>query len=157
MKPVENEQFWKERISEANKRGDIRYSVYLTSDRDWDYLNKVHSDLIKEHLKGKVLDAGCGYGRLSQWVDDYVGVDISPDLLEYARNNYPDKTFLQADLKNLPFKDGEFDWAVCVSIKQMIRGNVGDEAWAEMEKELKRVARNILILEYSNPEQYEIL
>jgi len=156
MKPVNEESFWRKRIERA-KEGREHYSVYITSDKDWSYLNSVHEELLKKECTGRVLDAGCGYGRLSVLFDDYVGVDFSKDFIEIAKSKYSDKTFVQAKLENLPFKDNEFDSAFCVSVKEMIIANRGGEAWEKMEKELKRVAKKLVIFEYTDPEKYEVL
>jgi len=155
-KPVNKEDFWKERIENA-KRSREHYSVYITSEEDWNHLNKVHERILKTECTGKVLDAGCGYGRSSELFDNYVGVDFSPDFIEIAKAKYPNKTFIQSKLEQLPFKDNEFDVAFCVSVKHMVVGNQGQEAWDIIEKELQRVAKKVLILEYTDPQNYEVL
>lgn len=151
---VNSTQFWKHRIDTAQKE---HYSVYVTTEEAWKKIGEIHKNIIKQECGGKILDAGCGYGRMSEWVHDYTGVDFSPDFIEIARLKYPDKKFMVADLEALPFKDKEFDWAVCISIKHMIEGNLGKEAWQKMETELKRVAQKVLILEYTEPERYWII
>lgn len=147
-------EFWKERIANARKE---HHSVYVTSESDWDYIGQVHKEILGNVVSGRVLDAGCGYGRMCEWVKDYTGVDFSPDFIEIAKKKYPSKVFIQADLKELPFKDNEFDWVVCISIKNMIIGNQGGEVWDVIEKELKRVSRRVLLLEYTQPFKYTIL
>lgn len=152
-KPIDQTDFWKERIDTAVKD---YFSVYVTSEGDWHRINKAHIQHF-EKMTGRVLDAGCGYGRNSIYFSDYVGVDFSPDFIEMARRRFPDKTFIQANLKDLPFQDSEFDWAFCVSIKRMVQDNLGDEEWNLMLKELTRVAKQVMILEYEDPEPIEIL
>lgn len=156
MKKVNEPGFWKERIDWAVK--DF-FTVYVTTDEDWNYIRKVHKELMDTHIpkESKVLDAGCGYGRWSENFDNYTGIDISPDFIDMAKSKYPDKTFLVADLSKLPFKKQEFDWAFCVSIKAMVIGNLGEAVWEKYLRQLKKVAKNVLILEYSKPWEYEIL
>lgn len=155
-KAVDKEEFWKERIERAKKSKE-HYSVYITDENDWKRLNKDHEETFKREIKqgDRVLDAGSGYGRSSVYFDNYVGVDFSPDFVELAQEKYPDKEFWVADLKDLPFKDQEFDVAFCVSVKEMIIANLGNEAWEKMEKELKRVSKKLLILEYTDSHEYE--
>lgn len=155
-KPIFDLGFWKERI-EGAKKGREHYSVYVTHDADWDKINKVHKEIIGKEVKGRVLDAGCGYGRTSEWLENYVGVDFSPDFIEIAKKKYPHKEFVVSDLRKLPFKDGEFDWAVCISIKEMVQSNMGNDEWVAMEKELLRVSKHVLILEYTSPDNYIVL
>lgn len=67
----------------------------------------------------KVLDLGCGNGRLYElfagYNINYAGVDFSEQLIEIARNKYGDY-FRMADILNLPFSDGNFDsvWSIAV-------------------------------------------
>ena len=154
MKAIDQHSFWKERIDNADRE---HYSVFICSDDEWNRIGQIHKDIIQKETSGKVLDAGCGYGRASEWVEDYTGVDFSPDFIELAKSKYPNKTFIQASLKGLPFKDNEFDFAFCISMKAMVVGQMGEKEWDLMEKELKRVAKKLLILEYGNPEQYWII
>jgi malonyl-CoA O-methyltransferase len=154
MKPIHKLEFWKERIDKAAKE---HYSVYVTNESHWERINAVHKELLEKLVTGKVLDAGCGYGRWSELFSDYTGVDFSPDFIALAQKKYPQKNFLVANLKALPFADKEFDWAFCVSIKKMVCDNLGEAEWEQMQTELKRVAQQVLILEYEDPEPYEII
>jgi len=71
------------------------------------------------NLNGKnILDAGCGQGYFSKILSDkgaekVIGIDGSENLIELAKNNYPENKKLQffvQNLKNpLPFKNNEFD------------------------------------------------
>ena len=155
--PTSSPDFWKQRINEA-KGHNNEYIFYQVGSDKWSEINNIHREIISnEEVKGKVLDAGCGTGRLSEWFDDYVGVDFSPDLLEIAKEDYPDKKFIKADLKKLPFGKDEFDWAVCCSIQDMVLRDSGLEEWKLMREELLRVAKRVLILDYPNPKRYSIL
>lgn len=167
-KPIDKESFWKERIEYAKNQGKLHYSVFLAHEALWKQINADHEQIIKEHVKDtdKVLDAGCAYGRMSEIIPgEYTGIDFSHDFIEEAKKLYPSKHFLVADLKELPFKDHEFDIAVVVSIRHMIIGNLGQETWDKMEKELKRTCKKVLLLEYGTNDkdnklessQYEIL
>ncbi len=58
----------------------------------------------------KILDAGCGNGRLVRWLrengfeGDYFGVDNSKELLKFAKKNFPDERFEFHDLRGLTLK-----------------------------------------------------
>lgn len=155
-KPIDKIEFWKDRIDTAVKP---HYSVYVMHEQGWNRINMIHDELIDNHIPkdAKVLDAGCAYGRWSEKFENYVGVDFSPDFIEKAKSKYPLKEFHVGNLKKLLFKAKEFDWAICVSIKRMVLDNLGEEEWNKMQKELKRVAKKILILEYEDPTEYEII
>lgn len=153
--PVNTTPFWKERIERAKHEGREHYSVYIARQALWDNICEQHEKILKRETAGmRTLDAGCGYGRASEWVESYTGIDFSPDFIAIAQQKYPDKFFVQGNLANLPFPDDAFDVAFCISIKNMIIGNLGIEHWQPMENELMRVAKKVLILEYENPELY---
>lgn len=71
------------------------------------------------HASGKrVLDAGCGVGwgsklLLEAGASSVVGLDISEEALADCRRRAPEVEFVQGDLQDLPFADGEFDLVVC--------------------------------------------
>jgi len=155
-KPIDKLEFWAERIKTAVQE---HFSVYVIHDAGWSVINKAHKELLKTHIPkdSQVLDAGCGYGRWSSEFENYTGVDFSPEFIKRAQGKYPKKTFIQGNLKSLPFGKKQFDWAFCVSIKKMVIDNLGEEEWKKMQKELKRVAKKVLILEYENPTEYEII
>jgi SAM-dependent methyltransferase len=62
--------------------------------------------------KGRVLDLGCGSGRVAQHFGDrfeVVGVDVSEEQLRLARANAPAAAFVHDDFAGLDFPDGSFD------------------------------------------------
>lgn len=157
-KPVDKLEFWANRIKTAVSE---HYAVYVANEVLWGRINKAHEKIIKELItnEDKVLDAGCAYGRSSVFFnpENYTGVDFSPEFIANAKKKYPNNDFMVGNLKELPFADKIFDWAFCVSIKKMVIDNLGEEEWLLMQKELKRVAKRLLILEYETPNEYEIL
>lgn len=67
-----------------------------------------------------ILDAGCGYGRISKVILDststakVVGVDISSSMISYASNWLGSRFEGQlSDLQSLPFSDGIFNSVIC--------------------------------------------
>jgi ubiquinone/menaquinone biosynthesis C-methylase UbiE len=63
--------------------------------------------------KDKVLDLGCGSGRLFELFKGknigYTGADASEELLKEAKKKYPDAKFVETDAMSLPFPDNYFD------------------------------------------------
>jgi len=66
----------------------------------------------------RVLDLGCGNGRFSTLVaaEDYVGADISQELIRQAQAAHPDKRFVLVEPLNLPFEDALFDKVFCLAV-----------------------------------------
>ena len=161
-KPIDTLKFWKDRIDAAKKEGPMHYSIYLK--KTMSDIDARHHQIIQKlgiNKQGvQVLDAGCGYGRNAKWFSEknYVGIDFSPDFIDEAKIHFPDYDFHVVDLMiPLPFGEKQFDWAIFNSIRQMVEGNLGKEAWETMLENTKKVAKNVLILEYTTPEQYDIL
>jgi ubiquinone/menaquinone biosynthesis C-methylase UbiE len=58
----------------------------------------------------RTLDVACGTGFLTRHLrGEVVGLDQSEAMLEIAREQAPDATFVQGDALSLPFRDREFD------------------------------------------------
>lgn len=81
------------------------------------YFHPVVIERIKAHLKLeqpvlKALDVACGTGQssfaLKAICQNVTGVDVSPEMLEFAREN-PGIEFLESGAENLPFEDSSFD------------------------------------------------
>ena len=67
----------------------------------------------------KVLDLGCGNGRLYELLVpygiEYYGVDLSDELVKIAKKNVPDGKIMQGDITDLPYEDSEFDLIISVA------------------------------------------
>jgi ubiquinone/menaquinone biosynthesis C-methylase UbiE len=58
----------------------------------------------------RTLDVACGTGFLTRHLPgELVGLDQSEAMLEEARRQAPNATFVQGDALSLPFEDGAFD------------------------------------------------
>ena len=74
-------------------------------------------DLLRFVQGGRVLDAGCGHGRYSELLQgagfEYLGIDLSPKMIELARGGYPDAKFEVGDMYDLS-RFGTFDaiWSI---------------------------------------------
>jgi ubiquinone/menaquinone biosynthesis C-methylase UbiE len=113
---------------------DINYARYLLEKTRKDY-NLIAEDFSRtrrqmwEELKfleeyvidgKKILDLGCGNGRLYELLKDrtidYYGVDFSEKLIEIARSRYPKARFQVADVLNLPFPNNFFDKIFSIAV-----------------------------------------
>lgn len=92
---------------------------------EYDYIWEVPTEMFllkKEYfLPGvKVVDFGCGPSILIKHIlpyrvlknIDYIGVDISKEMLKLAQKNIPQGTFVQADMETKKFKSNSVDIVV---------------------------------------------
>ncbi len=142
---------------------DKKYAEYLLRKTKEDY-NLIADDfsrtrwniwaefnIFRDYVKNgdRVLDIGCGNGRLLELLNDktikYLGVDVSEKLIEAARQKYPGNEFLIASALNLPFSDNSFDKVFLVAVLHNIPS---EEFRSQILKEAKRVLKpgGLLIL-----------
>jgi SAM-dependent methyltransferase len=95
------------------KRGD--FVGEYTGDR----LRKVEEvilDRYRDELGGRVLELGSGAGRvtrhLAKIADEVHALDVSPAMVEYARQAVPEAIFYVSDMRDLPFGPAAFDAVV---------------------------------------------
>jgi len=92
----------------------------------WQFELRMLLGALKPCRGERILDAGCGTGRLAQELAargaEVTGVDVSPAMLEIARKKMQGKkaVFLRADVTVLPFAPASFDAAVCFTVLEFI-------------------------------------
>ena len=99
---------------QANVRYWVGESVGHQARRD---LRKVEAVILERYgddFKGRVLEVGCGAGRvmghLVTVAAEVHGIDISASMIDHCRRAYPQGTFRVADLRDLgEYDDGFFD------------------------------------------------
>jgi SAM-dependent methyltransferase len=108
----------------------------------------------REALSGRVLELGCGAGRLTGYLSEIAssthGLDISPAMVAYCRRRYPRATFGVGDLRDVSaFKPGSFD--VIVASYNVI-DVLGDAERAGVLEGIHRVLRpgGLLIMSSHN-------
>ncbi|MFH0410605.1 class I SAM-dependent DNA methyltransferase [Corynebacterium sp. L4756] len=108
---------WKE-LTEADPSHSHNYA------RRWKVLAAQGKDIYGEartadamlERGSKVLDAGCGTGRIGGYLakqgHNVVGMDIDPILIDYAREEHPDVQWEVGDLSNDEVPESDFDLAI---------------------------------------------
>src|SRR3954454_22536035 len=87
------------------------------------------------------LDVGCGAGAFRALIlrrcapKAIVGIDPSPQQIEYARKNFPSVTFEVGDSMDMRFGDGEFDFVASALVFHFIPDRA--KAFTEMNRVLK--------------------
>jgi 2-polyprenyl-3-methyl-5-hydroxy-6-metoxy-1,4-benzoquinol methylase len=74
----------------------------------------------------KVLDVGCGSGKLLQAFSEnrinYLGIDPSEALLANAHKQYGDYNFENGNIMNLDSFESDYDYVFCIAVLQHIPG-----------------------------------
>ena len=125
-----NKRAWERVANRYNRRRDVRVGVLF--------------EAFTEALPAgaRVLDVGSGTGLpysklLAGQGYDVVGVDVSSKMVELARTNVPEATFLEASMTEMEF-DGEFDGALSVFSMLLLDPPRFREAAARIDRSLKR-------------------
>ena len=101
------------------------YDVFASHyDERRDYLDSFEKDEVKRMLgnvKGKkILDIGCGTGRLMRYLIDsgaeVVAADLSAAMLAKAQKNFRGVKTVKADIRDLPFEDESFDIVIAAFV-----------------------------------------
>ncbi len=81
---------------------------YVASFEDWHEAEKLAID----YVRGRVLDIGCGAGRVTLYLQDngldVIAIDVSPGAIEASKSRGVENAQLM-DVKNLEFPDDTFD------------------------------------------------
>lgn len=159
---VFNPAYWRERIEWAIQNKNLHWSIFYTGAGQFSEIEERHRAILADLIKpgDSIFDAGCGYGRVLDLLPKgnyrYLGVDISPDFITLAQTRHIHHTFRVHDLREPIQVDAEFEWAIAGSMRPMIRGNCGPEAWETIKANIFRVAKKILYLECNVDEPGEV-
>lgn len=79
---------------------------------DYDKEYRFYDSILKKNDCHSILEVGCGSGMLARrFLENgysYLGVDLSNEMLNIARNEINEDAFIQSDMRNLSF-DQKFD------------------------------------------------
>jgi SAM-dependent methyltransferase len=107
-------------------------------------LRPVEEELIERHseaLAGRVLELGCGSGRLTGYLSELspsvLGIDISPAMVAHCQLTYPRATFGVGDLRDLSgLESGGYDVVVAgFNVLDVL----GDRARREVLSDIRRL------------------
>lgn len=94
-------------------------------------------------LDAKVLDFGCGYGRITKQISelgysDVIGIDSSKEMINRGLSDYPELDLRHLSTEVFPFADGEFDSIVLCAVLTCIREQSSRD---NVLRELRRVLK----------------
>lgn len=117
------------------------YDAALRDELDAKPLDRALLDCFVELVgDGRVADVGCGPGHVTAYIaerhDDVIGVDLSPQMVEVARERAPQLTFEVGSMLDLHSYAGQ--WAGAVALYSVIHFSAGERrrACAELSRAL---------------------
>ena len=120
------EATWEERASRSGLRSVLDHEDSRGMKNE--YMDALHRVVLDRYLlpsnDEKILDFGCGIGRLTSYLGrtgaEIIGVDVTKSMTDIARKKYPEQIFLCYDGTNLPFENNYFDKEVSVFVLQHV-------------------------------------
>lgn len=102
----------------------------------------------------RVLDLGCGTGEFSPYFSKsrYVGIDIDPKNIVYAKKHYKGD-FRVADGRRLPFPNGSFEKVMVVGVFHHLSTEDCQLVFKEVKRVLKKNGK-ILIMEDTKSDRF---
>jgi ubiquinone/menaquinone biosynthesis C-methylase UbiE len=101
-------------------------------------------DVFKQAGKTNLLDLGCGVGRdtttLSESNPKIIGADAAHSGLMLAKERNPSLRLVEADARQLPFRDEYFDGIYCFGL---LHEFVGERAKGDVLKVMQEIARTL--------------
>lgn len=103
---------------------------------------KLSTELLQVNEGSVVLEAGCGYGRISNFVvqksiKSLVGIDISRQMVGHCNRNLPANfSGCVANIEKLPFKKETFDSVLCNGVLMHLENDIN--GLLELIRVLKR-------------------
>ncbi len=137
-------EIWTQKGLMQGTKDDIRiYDGWEKSTTDMRHIAGRIKECLGITKDTKVLEAGCGAGGLTQYMDaDYVGIDFSRPLTERCMEFFY-KPAICCEANDLPFKDGYFDvsfsWGVFLYF-------TSHAYMKEVVAEMKRVTRTAIFI-----------
>lgn len=168
MEPILDPEYWARRLKKAT--AERHNAIFICGKDRWEAIEAEHRKILQREIRpnDSILDVGCGWGRLlnlmpTHWKGQYLGIDLSPDFIALARQERPKYQFALGDASILLHAMdqtqlcAQFDVAVLISIRPMIKRNLGSAYWDVLESRIQKMAKRILYLEYDEfqPQQAE--
>lgn len=129
--------------SHAREKWNHKASVWNENSKEmWDSgSRKDIMPFYRKHIqKGSaILDIGCASGYSTFKLDEnnyrVIGMDISDEMINLAKINYPELAFQQGDVNRLPFENKAFDSILAINVLEWV------EVPISAIKELHRVLK----------------
>jgi SAM-dependent methyltransferase len=109
----------------------------------WGRIDRQHNEWIAAEISGgRVLDVGCGYGSLTEFLRhrgyESVGIDDAAEFIDIGHRMFPRADLRVTDPERLDFRDDSFD---AVVLKDVMHHLYTESDWQTVLAEIRRVLR----------------
>jgi ubiquinone/menaquinone biosynthesis C-methylase UbiE len=111
----------KKNIIDCYSKTARKYAEKFSDELSLKHFDRIYLNAFADRNKstGKILDIGCGTGHITKFLFDggcynVTGIDLSPGMIEVARNLYPDLCFETGDMLSLPYQDQSIHGAIAM-------------------------------------------
>ena len=145
------------RLQRWGSVNDINNQVEYWNDVAWkkEFTHSIDLSLLHEllPLDSRILDFGCGYGRVCQELvqagyRDVTGVDSSAEMVRRGRRQYPDLRLETLGPSGLSYPASSFDAVLLIAVLTCVPEDQGQEALIAALKALLRPGALIYISDY---------
>lgn len=126
LQPAETPGRWKQEARETFDHAAAHYATERERSPNFRAQLKIVLEMISG-MTGRVLSIGCAAGGefpvLRQRGFEIVGVDLAPQMLQYARHRFQEDDaihVLMSDAEGLPFADQAFDLVLCLGVLEYL-------------------------------------
>lgn len=105
-------QAWKRYLTTCfNSGSELTKEEFEKNARNYDI---AYSKLLPQNKETKILDVGCGVGYFLHYLEqkgytNYYGIDISPECVEFVKNNVTERVEITDVFNFLKMKNNQFD------------------------------------------------
>ena len=123
--------------------GDTPEGLAWDNQLNLDKRYEVMFDVVK-HYNTSILDFGCGYGGLYEWIlnnkktAEYVGLDINKEAIKFAKEKHPETTWIESDIHKDTLQT-DFDYIICNGTFTVKDTLTQDEMWDFMTSTLEKL------------------
>jgi ubiquinone/menaquinone biosynthesis C-methylase UbiE len=123
----------------------LQQGLYATRSRPgWTEERDLALEAVASLPPGRTLDVACGTGFVTRLLPgEVVGLDQSDTMLEVAREQAPNATYVQGDGLELPFEDGSFERV----FTSHFYGHLEDDQRVRFLADARRVAPKLVVFD----------
>ena len=145
------------RFREFYKRESAHYHARRYATRYGSLFRALHHQVLRDALadlprNAAMLEVACGTGHTTELLTQLsfkpVASDLTPQMMQEARERAPEAAFIRADAFHLPFRDGTFDAVVSTRFMHLFPAAEQRQLVDEMHRVLRPGGR--LVIDFDN-------